>query len=71
MVEEGSVGEGRTSPTLAPVAGSDVRTRILEATCAPVARWPSVEVDLTDEDSVRRLVRQLFLPALATSGSSP
>ncbi len=33
--------------------------------------WPSVDVDLTDERSVRRLVRQLFLPALATSGSTP
>jgi len=30
--------------------------------------WPSVDVDLTDEVSVRRLVRQLFLPALASSG---
>jgi hypothetical protein len=33
--------------------------------------WPSVDVDLTDEDSVRRLVRQLFLPALVTLGSHP
>lgn len=30
--------------------------------------WPSVDVDLTDEDSVRRLVRQLFLPALTPGG---
>ena len=30
--------------------------------------WPSVDVDLTDEQSVRRLVRQLFLPALAPGG---
>ena len=33
--------------------------------------WPSVDLDLTDEVSVRRFVRQLFLPALATSGSTP
>lgn len=33
------------------------------------ASWPSVDVDLTDEASVRRLVRQLFLPALPTSRS--
>ena len=33
--------------------------------------WPSVDVDLTDEAAVRRLVRQLFLPALATAGSTP
>lgn len=32
--------------------------------------WPSVEVDLTDEASVRRLVRQLFLPALTPTGST-
>jgi AcrR family transcriptional regulator len=32
--------------------------------------WPSVDLDLTDEASVRRVVRQLFLPALATTGSS-
>jgi len=34
------------------------------------ASWPSVDVDLTDEASVRRLVRLLFVPALSTSGSS-
>jgi len=33
--------------------------------------WPSIDVDLTDEASARRLVRQLFLPALATTGSHP
>ncbi len=33
--------------------------------------WPAVDVDLTDEASTRRLVRQLFLPALATTGSTP
>jgi len=33
------------------------------------ASWPSVDVDLTDEASVRRLVRQLFLPALSPSRS--
>ena len=33
--------------------------------------WPSVDVDLTDEASVRRLVRQLLLPALATPGGPP
>lgn len=33
--------------------------------------WPSVDVDLTDERSVRRLVRQLFLPALAAPGGQP
>jgi len=31
--------------------------------------WPSVDVDLADEASVRRLVRQLFLPAIPTSRS--
>jgi AcrR family transcriptional regulator len=32
--------------------------------------WPSVDVDLTDEASVRRAVRLLFLPALVPPGSS-
>ena len=33
--------------------------------------WPAVDVDLADEGSARHLVRQLFLPALATTGSTP
>jgi AcrR family transcriptional regulator len=41
-------------------------TRVVLSYCS----WPSVDVDLTDEASTRRLVRQLFLPALATSGGS-
>jgi AcrR family transcriptional regulator len=30
--------------------------------------WPSVDLDLTDERSVRRFVRQIFLPPLAAPG---
>ena len=41
-------------------------TRVVVSYCS----WPSVDVDLTDVVSTRRLVRQLFLPALATSGGS-
>lgn len=42
-------------------------TRVVLSYCS----WPSVDVDLTDDVSTRRLVRQLFLPALATSGGPP
>lgn len=42
-------------------------TRVVLSYCS----WPSVDVDLTDEVSTRRLVRQLFLPALATTSGGP
>jgi len=62
------------SPHLArfldPVAAARVAewaTRVVVS----YSSWPSVDVDITDEASVRRLVRQLFLPALATTGGPP
>ena len=62
------------APHLTRFLGPDTAARVAEwATRVVVSysSWPSVDVDLTDEDSVRRLVRQFFLPALATAGGSP
>jgi len=62
------------APHLARFLDETTAARVAEWAARVVvsySSWPSVEVDLTDETSVRRLVRQLFLPALETSGSTP
>ena len=61
------------APHLARFVDDEVAGRVAEWATRVVlsyCSWPSVDVDLTDEVSTRRLVRQLFLPALATSGGS-
>lgn len=59
------------APHLARFLGEETAGRVAEWATRVVlsyCSWPSVDVDLTDEVSTRRLVRQLFLPALAASG---
>ena len=62
------------APHLARFLDDETSARVAEwatRTVVSYSSWPSVDVDLTDEAAVRRLVRQLFLPALATAGSTP
>ena len=65
---------GFAAPHLARFVDGETSARVAEwATRVVVsyASWPSLDVDLTDETSVRRLVRQLFLPALDPTGGQP
>lgn len=62
------------APHLARFLDGTTAVHVAEWTARVVvsySSWPSVDVDITDETSVRRLVRQLFLPALASSGGPP
>jgi hypothetical protein len=65
---------GFAAPHLARFVDRPTADRVAEwATRVVVSysSWPSVDLDLTDEQSVRRFVRQLFLPALAATGGQP
>ncbi len=65
---------GFAAPHLARFLDDETAGRVAEWVARVVvsyASWPSLDVDLTDEASVRRLVRQLFLPALAPTGGQP
>ncbi|MEO5679918.1 MAG: TetR/AcrR family transcriptional regulator [Acidimicrobiales bacterium] len=69
-----AVSAAAAAPHLARFLDPTTAARVAEWAARVVisySSWPSVDVDLTDEDSVRRLVRQLFLPAVRPPGGQP